>query len=242
MTQHMRPPCVVSLSFIRWAVGAEVVYCVMCIFLVYTNTKNEERSRTRKQDSLGSVRASPLVGASSVASPRAAQLTSIPGLSGEVDKMFLSVAAVSSELVSTSGGSSHSPTPSMVGGQVSSYEKEKVAHFMSLALRYCMAHNSRRRDVDVDAVEQVRPESQAGQRGGGGAKPQHLHMLSAWCLVWLQDILRVLRAGGVTTAHQRGSISVASEAPPINTSIVSHTPQATSGGTSQSSPGVGDGT
>lgn len=151
--------------------------------------------------------------------------------------MFLSVAAVSSELVSTSGGSSHSPTPSMVGGQVSSYEKEKVAHFMSLALRYCMAHNSRRRDVDVDAVEQVRPESQAGQRGGGGAKPQHLHMLSAWCLVWLQDILRVLRAGGVTTAHQRGSISVVSEAPPINTSIVSHTPKQPVGGQARAAPG-----
>lgn len=134
--------------------------------------------------------------------------------------MFLSLAAVSSELVSTSGGA-HSPTPSMVGGQVSSYEKEKVAHFMSQALRYCMAHNSRRRDADVDAVEQVRPQETRHRITMRASRSPWCLCNCMWCLVWRQDMLRVLRAGGVGNGHSRGSVSVVSEAP-LNTSIVSH--------------------
>lgn len=80
-------------------------------------------------------------------------------VSGEVDKMYLSLTAVSTELVSTSGGGTHSPTHSTTLTRqegVTEAERERALHFVSQALRFALAHNSRRRDADVDAVEQVR--------------------------------------------------------------------------------------
>lgn len=62
--------------------------------------------------------------------------------------MYLSLTEVSTELV---------PTALTRQGDVTQAERERALQFVSQALRFALAHNSRRKDADVEAVEQVRP-------------------------------------------------------------------------------------
>lgn len=80
-----------------------------------------------------------------------------------MDKLFKSLAAASSDVgtvSATSGESARSPSvrsgaSSMGGARLSNAEREKVLHFVSQALRFALAHNSKKTDHDIEAIELV---------------------------------------------------------------------------------------
>jgi hypothetical protein len=43
----------------------------------------------------------------------------------------------------------------MGGARLSNAEREKVLHFVSQALRFALAHNSKKTDHDIEAIELV---------------------------------------------------------------------------------------
>lgn len=81
-----------------------------------------------------------------------------------MDQLFKSLSAASCEVGVSSKAATSTPAgrgasgrgaSSVGGGRVSSAEKEKAMAYVSQTLRFVLAHNTKNREADLEAVETV---------------------------------------------------------------------------------------
>lgn len=93
---------------------------------------------------------------------------------GGVDQLFKSLSAASCEVAvnSSKAPTGRAPsgrgTSSAAGGKVSTAEREKALNYVSQTLRFVLAHNTKNKDADLEAVETVStPSTRMGGPGFG---------------------------------------------------------------------------